>query len=293
MTASRIWTPGGSTRLAGVIGHPIRHSLSPAILNRAFRELGLDWVYVAFDVEPGGAQGALESMKTLGIAGLSVTMPHKTDVARAVDRLGPEARLLDAVNCVSREGRVLVGHNTDGEGFLRSLRDSVPDFAPTGARCVVLGAGGAARAIIAALAGAGAAEVVVVNRTAERGERAARLAGDRGRAGSVDEIADADLVVNATSVGMVAGDGAGQDGVPFDPALVRSGQVVADIVYQPLRTRLLERAEAAGAAVVGGLGMLVHQAAIAFEIWTGETAPISSMPDAAVTALTARSADPK
>jgi shikimate dehydrogenase len=297
------------TRLAAVIGHPVRHSLSPAILNRAFRELDLDWTYVAFDVAPGEAQRALEAMKTLGIEGYSVTMPHKTDVARAVDRLTAEARVLEAVNCVSRDGRLLIGHNTDGEGFVRALREEVAGFDPAGARCVVFGAGGAARAIIAALGRAGAAEVVVVNRTPERGARAALVAGDCGRSGEASAVRTADLVVNATSVGMANGDPAAGTGggsvpsgrgrgsavggdVPFDTSLVRPGQIVADIVYQPLRTTLLEQSAAAGATVVGGLGMLVHQAAIAFEIWTGQAAPVAAMREAALAQLRARDDDP-
>ncbi|MCX7620182.1 MAG: shikimate dehydrogenase [Acidimicrobiales bacterium] len=285
--------PKGSTRVAAVIGHPIRHSLSPVILNSAFRALGLDWVYVAFDVAPGEAQGALSAMKSLGIDGYSVTMPHKTDVARAVDHLTPEASALDAVNCVSRFGRLLIGHNTDGEGFLRSLKEAYPEFGLRGARCAVVGAGGAARAIIAALGRVEVAEVIVVNRTADRAARAAGLAGAVGRTGDESDIPGSDLVINATPVGMAAGDGAtGADEVPFDLRLVRPGQIVADIVYQPLETALLRGAAERGASVLDGLGMLVHQAAIAFEIWTGEAAPVGAMREAALEHLSARCADP-
>ncbi|MEZ5141883.1 MAG: hypothetical protein R2726_05105 [Acidimicrobiales bacterium] len=176
------WSPTGATRLAAVIGHPIRHSLSPMLCNAAFRAAGLDWVFVAFDVLEGRAPAALDAARALGLGGLSVTMPHKQAVAGAVDRLTDEARALDAANCVVPEGDTLVGHNTDGAGFLRSLAADA-GIEPAGRRCAVLGAGGAARAIVAALGRAGAAEVVVVNRTATRGEHAATLAGEVGRTG--------------------------------------------------------------------------------------------------------------
>ena len=261
----------GGTRLAAVIGHPVRHSFSPAIHNAAFVALGLDWAYLAFDVAPGGAGAAIEAMRTLGLGGMSVTMPHKDDVAAAVDRLDPAAARLGAVNCVAWDGDVLVGHNTDGGGFVASLTGDVA-FDPVGRSCAVFGAGGAARAVVAALGDAGAAEVVVVNRTTRKAEAAAALAGSAGRVGTASDLRAADLVVNATSIGMT-----GNDGLPFDVGLLRSGQVVADLVVFPLRTALLVEAEARGAVPLGGLGMLVHQAADAFALWTGRAAPVDVM----------------
>ena len=269
------------TTVAGVIGDPIRHSLSPAILNAAFEATGLDWVFCAFEVPAGGAEGALDAVRALSLGGLSVTMPHKAAVAAAVDRLAGDAEALGAVNCVVPDGDVLVGHNTDGPGLVASLAED-GGVEVAGARCAVLGAGGAARAAIAALARAGAAEVVVVNRTASRGEAAAALAGPVGRPGAATEVADVDVVVNATSVGMAA-----SPGTPVDPGLLRAHQVVLDAVYQPLRTELLAAAAAAGATAVDGLGMLVHQAAVAFELWTGTTAPVAAMRAAARAGLTA------
>jgi shikimate dehydrogenase len=264
-------SPSGATRVAGVIGHPVRHSLSPLLHNAAFAALRLDWVYVAFDVADGETAAALTGMRALGIAGLNVTMPHKTAAARLVDDATPAVRMLDAANCVVRtdDGR-LVGHNTDGEGFVRSLRDD-HGVDPAGARVVVLGAGGAARAVIHALAEAGAVDVAVVNRTPASGAVAARLAGHVGRFGEPDDVRRADIVVNATPVGM--GDGR----VPLDIELLRPGLVVADLVYRPLETPLLAAARVAGATVVDGLGMLVHQAAVAFTLFTGEPAPVEAM----------------
>lgn len=265
----------GHTRLAAVIGHPVRHSLSPAIHNAAFDELGLDWVYLAFDVESGRAEGALGAMRDLGIDGLSVTMPHKTDVARAVDECSPSATALDAVNCVQRVGRKLVGHNTDGDGFVAALRADGID--PDGQTCGVVGAGGAGRAVIDGLARAGATEIVVVNRNADRASEAAQLGGGVGRVGALAELADLDLLVHATSVGM------GEPDVAHDMVdHVGSGQVVADLVYNPRQTALLTRSERSGARTVDGLGMLVHQAGLAFTLWTGEVAPIAKMMDAVV-----------
>lgn len=283
--------PTGSTRIAAVIGSPIHHSMSPVILNAAFQSAGLDWVFGAFEVAPGEAPDAVAAMRTLGIAGMSVTMPHKADVLAALDDLSPAARLLGAVNCISWDGDRLVGHSTDGPGLIDTLRVD-EGFEPEGKRCVVIGAGGAARAAIAALADAGAASIVVVNRTADRAERAAALAGSRGRVGTDADVSDAELVVNATPIGMHRGqevarlhaaDAAPE--LPFDPACVGRGQLVLDMVYDPLVTPTVQAARASGATAVNGLGMLVHQAAHAYRLWTGEDAPRAAMSAAALAAL--------
>ena len=267
-----------ATRVAAVIGDPVRHSRSPAIHNAAFAATGLDWVYVAFEVPSGRAADAVRAMGVLGIDGLSVTMPHKADVAAAVDELSPDAAALGAVNCVVRRNGRTSGHSTDGDGFLWGLRDDL-SLDPAGLRCVVLGAGGAARAVVRALAGAGAASVGVVNRSEDRAVRAAALAGPMGVVAEPSAVADADLVVNATPVGM--GDDAG---LPLDPDLLGAGQVVVDLVYHPTTTPLLEAAAARGARTGNGLPMLVGQAAAAFTLWTGEAAPVREMAAAAAAA---------
>lgn len=260
----------GTTRLAGVIGTPIRHSLSPAIFNAAFTATDLDWAYLAFDVAAGDAPRALDAMRVFDMGGLSVTMPHKDSVAASVDACTPEAAALRAVNCVVATGDGLLGENTDGPGFLDALRVE-SGFDPEGARTLVFGAGGAARAIVLALARAGASEVVVVNRTPARAEAAAALAEGAGRVGRARDVAEVGLVVNATSVGMA--DGA----MPFDPATLTSGQVVADVVYHPSPTPLVAASRARGLVAVDGVGMLVHQAGHAFRLWTGVDAPIAAM----------------
>ena len=264
-----------TTILAGVIGEPVRHSLSPVLHNAAFEELGLDWAFLAFEVPAGCVGPALNGVRALGIAGLSVTMPHKAAVAEAVDELTPAADTLGVVNCVVNERGRLIGHNTDGPGFVDALAHDA-GFSVAGRSCVVLGAGGAARAVIGALAEAGAADVVVVNRTPSAAHTAAALAGGVGRVGDVSAVRGADLVVNATSVGM---DAPGE--LPLNPDLLNAHQVVADLVYLPVDTGLLKAARAAGAVAVDGVGMLAHQAARAFALWTGHAAPIEVMITAA------------
>lgn len=262
----------GATRLAAVIGDPARHSLSPAIHNAAFDALGLDSVFLAFDVPRGQAPAALEAVRTFGLVGLSVTMPHKADVAAAVDELDDTASALEAVNCVVPVGGRLIGTNTDGEGFVRGLQHDA-GIDPGGRRCVVLGAGGAARAIVLALARTGAESVTIVNRTAASAEVAAQLGAPVARVGVPADIARADLVVNATSVGM----GAGAGDLPCDPDLFGPDQIVVDIIYNPFETALLRSARKRGALAFNGLSMLVFQAAVAFERWTDHPAPVPAM----------------
>jgi shikimate dehydrogenase len=270
----------GRTRLAGIIGSPVRHSLSPAMHNAAFAACGLDWRYLAFEVPAGGVRAALDAVRALGLAGLSVTMPHKGDIAALVDERSTTVDALGAANTVvvGDDGR-LRGESTDGGGLLDTLRlDHGID--PRGMVAVVVGAGGAARAVILALAEAGCREVAVVNRTATRAEAAAALAGAQGRVGTADDVADSDLVVQATPVGM--GD---QGGLAVDPGLLHAGQVVVDLVYHPLRTLFLAAAAEQGCRIVDGLGMLVHQGARQLTLWTGLEAPRAVMRASAEAAL--------
>lgn len=282
-------TLSGRTRLAAVIGDPVRHSLSPTIHNAGFSAVDLDWVFLAFEVPAGGGRGAVEAMRVLGIDGLSVTMPHKADVAAAVDKVSPAARALGAVNAVVREGAVLVGENTDGDGFVNALRvDEGVDAA--GMRCLVVGAGGAARAVVRALELAGAAEVIVAARREDAAERAAALAPKVGRVGTVDEADGAALVVNATPVGMGEVTTLDAPDLPVPEERLGSGQLVVDLVYHPLLTPLLAAARRRGAVAVNGVGMLLHQAAIAFRLWTGEDAPLEAMSAALIAELARREA---
>jgi shikimate dehydrogenase len=286
-----------STRLAGVIGSPIRHSLSPVLHNAALEAVGLDWVYVALEVPEGEVVNALHGVRALGFEGLSVTMPHKEAVARAADRLTAVADRLGAANTVVRRGRDLVGDSTDGQGFVDALRAD-EGLEPEGRSFAVLGTGGAARAIVLALAQEGATSVAVIGRNQDAAAAAMALAGEVGRIGRPEEIGDVDVVVNATPVGMepvrpIRPDG--PDGLitvdlPFevDPGKLGPGQLVVDLVYAPAVTPLIEAARSRGAVAVNGLGMLIHQAAHQFRLWTGEEPPLQVMSAAAVAALAHR-----
>ena len=267
--------PSGTSIVVGVIGDPVRHSLSPVLHNAAFAALGLDWVSVAFGVPSGALDAALAGARALGLRGLSVTMPHKEAAFSKVDRASEAAARLGAVNCVLVEPDGLLGENTDGAGFVAALRRGA-GFDPSGRRCLVAGAGGAARAVVLALGQAGASEVVVVGRSPARVADAASLAGEAGRAGAPSEAAGAELVVNATPLGMAGTEGAGLL-PPIDPELVGPGQLVVDLVYAPRPTRWLVLARRRGATTLDGLGMLVNQAALQIELWSGRHAPVEAM----------------
>ena len=271
-------------RIAAVIGSPVTHSLSPAIHQAAFDAAGVSWTYTAFDITDAAA--ALSAMRLLGLAGLSVTMPLKEDVAQAVDRLDPAAQVLSSVNTVSWDGGELVGSSTDGAGFVASL--AAAGVAVDGAEISVIGAGGAARSVIDALGRAGAADITVLNRTRVRAEYAASLS-KAASVGIVSDITRADIVINATSVGMgVSIDDATDLDMACDPALLRSGQVVADLVYHPLETAWIRAAADIGATTVDGLGMLVQQAALQQLQWLGTMPDTTAMRIAAEAELARR-----
>jgi len=259
----------------GIIGDPVTHSRSPAIHNAAFEALGLDWVYVAFPVPRGRGDAAVEAVRTLGLAGLNVTMPYKKVAAASCDELSEAARELLSVNTVVNRDGVLYGDSTDGAGLLAALGDEGVDVA--GTEVLVLGAGGAARAIVHALGGAGA-RVTIAARRAEAGAQAGRLApGAR-----VVDFADVDaavraaaVVINATPIGMQG------EAPPVAVEGLQPTQFVYDTVYHPSPTPLIEAAAARGIPHAGGLGMLVHQAALSFTLWTGEAAPLPVMSAAA------------
>lgn len=294
--------PSASTVVVGVIGDPVAHSLSPALHNAALVELELDWAYVAFPVPAGRGQAAVEAMADLGIRGLSVTMPHKKGAALACRRLSAVAERLGAANTVTNVGGELVGDSTDGPGFVDALADQ--GWVPEGKRCLVLGGGGAARAVVLALAEAGASEVAVVARRLAQGREAAALAGAVGAVVGVETADSYDLVVNATPLGMAGGspdEPAWAAGAAYDPdspgmALpmgleskrLGSGQLVADLIYAPATTALLAAARARGAETCNGLGMLIHQAARQLTIWTGRSPSVEMMSAAALRELSKR-----
>ncbi len=267
----------GYTRIAGVIGDPIRHSLSPTILNAAFTASQLDWRYLAFPVKDGDASKALDAIRTLHIEGLSVTMPHKAAVAEALENLTPAAEALGAVNCVFRKDGELWGDSTDGDGLVEAVQDLQGEEAFDNKRVVVVGTGGAARSICEAIGRRSTARLFVAGRAPERVASTTLLA-EGATAVGIDQISDLEnieVVINATSVGMSGGPD--EYGSPIPSELLNSGQTVIDIVYQPRTTPLLAAANEAGATTMNGVPMLVHQAALGFQRWTNLSPPLEAM----------------
>jgi len=268
-------TISGRTRVAGVIGWPVEHSLSPVLHAAGFASLDIDWTYVAFPTPPDSVQRVVEAARTLGIAGLSVTMPHKTAVVDLCDALTDSARVLQSVNTIEfrSDGRS-IGHSTDGDGLVDSLRHGGVD--PTSRDVLVLGFGGAGRAVCDALRRHGAKRIVVTNRSLVSPDRldAMGLIGaevipwsDRN-----DVASSCDLVINCTSVGM--GDDSSS---PLTDSVFSDRHVAIDIVYHPSETPFLRAARTRGARTIGGIGMLVHQAARQEEIWIGRTPDVEAM----------------
>jgi shikimate dehydrogenase len=251
--------PSTGAALVGLVGHPVSHSLSPRLHLAAYRALGLEWSYLAFDVPEERFVAAVEGAAALGLRGLSVTTPHKDAAAAAATRRSSAVRRLGAANTLVFDARGILAESTDGEGLMDDLREW-GGFAAEGRRCGVLGAGGAGRAVVLALADAGAAEVLVVNRTPSRAFRAAALAPGRVRVARPEELDACDLVVHATSA---------ESEWPVDPARFGSGQLVVDLSYRPSASVLLSLAGQNGARTRNGLGVLVHQAARQVRLFTG------------------------
>lgn len=281
----------GKTKTVGLIGNPVEHSISPAMHNAAFEEKNLDYVYVAFQVKKDSLSDAISGIRSLGIEGVNVTIPHKTTVIRNLDEVVDTARKIGAVNTIKKKGNKLIGFNTDGIGALKSLQNEIGKI--DNRETLLLGAGGAARAIAFTLVEAGA-KLTISNRTLAKGEKLAEEIKEKtGRktfsipqkkSDLAKVIKETEILINSTSVGMHP---------DKDKALVKSDAmhknlIVMDVVYNPLQTRLLKEAEKAGAKTINGLEMLVHQGAASSEIWTGEKAPTETMKKTAKKALEVR-----
>jgi shikimate dehydrogenase len=282
------------TYRVGIIGDPLKHSLSPAFQQAAIRHCGQDAVYEVWETPAEGLGKLLAWLReTWDAWGANVTVPHKEAVVGLLDRLDPAAERVGAVNTVVAHNGLLTGYNTDVPGFLKALSQDA-GFDAAGRRVLVLGAGGVARAVVTALAQAGAAQVTIANRTVARAEALVELARSRGleaRAVDLDDQAlraagagaSWELVVNATSMGMRHSAAEGES--PMPAALIPTGALVYDLVYNPPVTPLLEAARAAGARTLSGLSMLVYQGAESFTLWTGMEAPVDVMMSAARQAL--------
>ena len=278
----------GKTRVCGVIGDPIEHTLSPTIHNAAFNHLGLDFVFLAFRVKAADLENAVRGMRGLGIHGLNVTMPHKSTVIAYLDEVDPAVKFLGSANTILNKNGKLSGFNTDGVGALKALRENCTELSEK--KALLLGAGGAAKAIAFVLAEE-VGELAILNRAAEKAAVLAdalnRVFGKKIVGGALSPSAvqknlqDADILVNATSVGMHPN--INQSLVA--PQLLKPNLAVMDIVYNPVETKLARDAKAAGAKVISGVEMLIYQGAASFEIWTGRSAPIKVMRRAALNKL--------
>ena len=270
--------------LTGVFGDPVDENPTVVMIEAGFRALGLPWCYLNLKVPPESLAAAVQGMRAMGFRGINLTIPHKCEVIQYLDEVGGDARIMGAVNTVYVKDGRLVGANTDGKGFLRALSEDAK-VDPAGKKFVVLGAGGAARAITVELALAGAAEIIIVNRSAERGQELVALLQEyTGVFATFQPWRDdwavpeaTDVLVNATSIGLYP---AVDDRPSLDYATIKPGLVVCDVIPNPPQTRFLDAARARGAVTLDGLGMLVYQGAIAFKLWTGQDAPVEVMKQA-------------
>ncbi len=266
--------------LVGVFGHPIAENPTIVMQEAAFQTLNLNWRYLTIEVYPQDLAAAMQGLRAMNLRGINLTIPHKVEVLKYLDEVAPDAALIGAVNTVRREGDKLIGENTDGKGFLRALQDVPLD--PAGKRVVILGAGGAARAISVELALASAGHLTVVNRSIGRGQELANLLTTKTRTpaqfvewtSTYAIPSNTDIVVNATSIGLFP-DSAAQPDLAYDT--IAPNLIVCDVIPNPPYTRFLQEAERRGAKTLDGLGMLVYQGAIGFKMWTGLDAPIDVM----------------
>lgn len=270
--------------LTACYGQPVAENPTQVMIEAAYRHHGLDWRYLTIEVAPQDLRDAVRGARAMGFRGFNCTIPHKVAVIEHLDGLGESASLMGAVNCVVRRGDKLIGENTDGKGFVKSLRELVD---PTGKHVVMFGAGGAARAIGVEVALAGATKITLINRSASRGEQLAQLLADRVKVDVMfvrwDQTykipEDADILINATSIGLYPDVTARLD---FDVTTLRPGMVVADVIPNPPKTLLVQDAIARQCKVIDGLGMLVNQGIIGVEYWTQATTGKQISPEASV-----------
>lgn len=267
----------GSTKMYCIVGDPIQHSISPGMQNAAFAAAGLNCTYIAFRVPANELKESIESLRSINVSGFNITVPHKVEVIKYLDELDLSAKKAAAVNTVNNIEGIFKGYNTDIDGFIEPLRRRQVDF--QGMRVLLLGAGGAARAVVAALAQeSGIAKVIIANRDMQRAGELAKIGSNLGLKcerlpleKAQDVSAECDMIVNATTIGL------NNESSPIDHEHIKKGSIVYDIIYRPIVTKLIENAKYAQATVVYGYEMLIEQGARAFEIWTGLPAPREAM----------------
>lgn len=270
----------GTTSLIGLLGSPIRHSRSPHMQNSAFKKLGLDYVYLAFNIEDGDIKKGIDAMKTLKVKGFNVTMPHKQKVVELLDEVTQDSRIMGSVNTVLNDNGKLIGYNTDGKAFVKAIEAYNIEYKDK--KVVMVGAGGAARAIAIQLAFDGVGEIVIMNRNFNKAQEIietinSNIPNYKARVVELDELClkreliDSSILINCTSLGM---------GASLDQSIISNSETlhknlfVADIIYDPLKTKLLTQAEEVGCKIMNGIDMMTYQGALAFKIWTGEDMPI-------------------
>jgi shikimate dehydrogenase len=272
----------GKTKIYGIYGHPVEHTFSPGMHNAAFQKLDMDACYVPFAVHPGSLAEAVKAIVSLGLCGVNITVPHKERIIPYLDRLSEEAGLIGAVNTIEVRGGELIGHNTDGRGFLRSLKEYAKHD-PRGEQFLFIGSGGAARSVGFSLALAGAKKIIFCDIDTKKADILARDIRDKTGVDAeaitqealAPHAAAAGCLINATPLGLKKG-----DPLPLSRDLIRRQHLVCDLVYNPPETPFLKAAKARKAKRLAGLGMLLFQGVIAFEIWTGKKAPVSIMKNA-------------
>jgi shikimate dehydrogenase len=272
------------SELVGVFGHPVAENPTILMQEAAYKALGLNWRYLNIEVLPEDLERAVQGLRAMNFAGINCTIPHKVTVLEFLDEVAQDAKLMGAVNTVHRKGNRLIGENTDGKGFIRSLRDDAQTN-PKGRQAVVFGAGGAARAITVELALNGASHITVVNRDPGRGMELEALLNEATPTNAMfvhwkkpfTIPSGTDIVVNATSIGLFPNV---DDKPNLEYDTITPNMVVCDVIPNPPHTPFLREAEARGAKTLDGLGMLVYQGAIAFKMWTGHDAPVQVMRDA-------------
>ena len=278
----------GKTKIYGIIGHPVEHTLSPAMQNAAFIALGINAVYLPFEVRPEDLGKAIKGLLLLGVCGFNVTVPHKTACMKFLDKIDDSAKAIGAVNTIKIVNKKLHGYNTDGIGFLRSLKEDLKT-GPKDKNVFVIGAGGASRAVVWTLAKAGARSIVVVDKIRERAEELANTCSFAGDVKSIDCgdnwascLKDADILINASPIGMKD-----TDPSPVDTKLLHKRLTVFDLIYNK-HTKLVKNAKIKGIRACGGFGMLLYQGVEAFAIWTGQKPPVLIMRNALISQFSLR-----